>query len=84
MIEIDEMAAIFPVEERFTNALKERKRFNKDDFDKSVLPVSYDFIRLRYRNQYLSDLQDCQVKMASKYHVIFLRVDNYNIQSYDL
>ena len=36
VIEIDEMAAIFPVEERFTNALKERKRFTKEEFDRFV------------------------------------------------
>ena len=29
VIEIDEMAAIFPVEERFTNALKQRKKFTE-------------------------------------------------------
>jgi len=34
VIEIDEMAAIFPVEERFTNALKQRKRFTKEEFDR--------------------------------------------------
>ena len=40
VIEIDEMAAIFPVEERFTNALKQRKRFSKEEFDRSVLDVT--------------------------------------------
>ena len=34
VIEIDEMAAIFPVEERFTNALKQRKKFTKEEFDR--------------------------------------------------
>jgi len=34
VIEIDEMASMFPVEEKFRNALKQRKTFTKDKFDK--------------------------------------------------
>lgn len=34
VIEIDEMASIFPVEEKFTNALKQRRQFPRQEFDR--------------------------------------------------
>lgn len=42
VIEIDEMASIFPVEEKFRNALKQRKQFTKDKFDKVYNKIDTD------------------------------------------